>query len=254
MTAAVAIVGAGTSGMACAEALAGRARTLVVERRPGPDADVQATAIRWDGRVLLAMGRDGPVEIAAGALVVATGARPLGQAELGLTGTRPDGVLPAPAACELAVRGHFQPSSPVVVGGGRWAARAVAALVGTGAVVTVVAPDGLRVPINAAVAVHERLTPLAVRGDARVERLECDSAAFDCDGVVLAHGLVPIRNVDGAVHGGERTVYAQPTADPPSGAASRTAGEDAARAALAIAAGAATIGPWCSSPNSPPSA
>jgi len=251
---AIAIVGAGAGGMACAETLAGRARTVVVERRPEPVADVRATAIRWDGRVLLAMGPSGPVEIAAAALVIATGCRPLGRAELSLAGTRPAGVLPAPAACELVEQGLFRPSSPVVIGGGRWAARAAAALVEAGAAVTVVAPDGLLVPIDASVAVHERLTPLAVRGDPHVERLECDGAAFECDGVVLAHGLVPIRNVDGAVYGGERTVYAQPTADPPSEAASRKAGEDAARAALAITGGAATIGPWWSSPNSPPSA
>ena len=155
-------------------------------------------------------------------------------------------MLPAPAACELAAHGLFRPSSPVVIGGGRWAARAAAALVEAGAAVTVVAPDGLLVPIHAPVAVHERLTPLAVRGDPQVERLECDGAAFECDGVVLAHGLVPIRNVDGAVDGGERTVYAQPTADPPSEAAARKAGEHAARAALAITGGAATIGAWWS--------
>jgi thioredoxin reductase len=252
----IAIVGAGANGLACAEALAAQARTVVVERGSAPRADVRATAIRWDGRALLAMGRSGPVEIAAAALVIATGARPLGRAELGLAGTRPAGVLPAPAACELAAHGLFRPSNPVVIGGGRWAARAVAALVEVGAAVTVVAPDGMLVPIraSAAIAVHDRLTPLAVRGDPRVERLECDGSAFDCDGVVLAHGLVPIRNVDGAVHAGERTAYAQPTVDPPSGTASRTAGMDAARTALAITGGAATIGPWSSSPNSPPSA
>jgi Pyridine nucleotide-disulphide oxidoreductase len=249
----IAIVGAGASGAACAQALAGLARTVVVERRPGPDADVRATAIRWDGRALLAVGAAGPVEIAAAALVVATGAHPLGRAELGLAGTRPNGVLPAPAACELAEHGLFRPSRPVVIGGGRWAARATAALAEMGAAVTVVAPEGLLVAMETAIAVHERLTPLAVRGDPQVERLECEGAAFECDGIVLAHGLVPVRNVDGAVCRGERTVYAQPTADPPSGAASQTAGEDAARGALAITAGAATIGPWSSSPNSPPS-
>jgi thioredoxin reductase len=250
----IAIVGAGASGLACAEALAGRVRTVVVERGPAPGADVRATAIRWDGRALLAMGPSGPIEIEAAALVVATGARPLGRAELGIAGSRPRGVLPAAAACELAVHGLFRPSRPVVVGGGRWAARAVAALADAGAAVTVVAPDGLLVPVEAAVAVHERITPLAVGGDPQVERLECDGATFDCDGLVLAHGLVPVRNVDGAVDGGERVVYAQPTVDPPSEAASRGAGEDAARAALAITGGAATIGPWWSSPNSPPSA
>jgi thioredoxin reductase len=250
----IAIVGAGASGLACAEALAGRSNTVVVERRPARGADVRATAIRWDGRALHAMGPSGPVEIAAAALVIATGTHPLGRAALGLAGSRPQGVLPAPAACGLAAHGLFTPSNPVVIGGGRWAARAVAALVDAGALVTVVAPDGLLGPIDAPAVVHERLTPLAVRGDPRVERLECDNAAFECDGIVLAHGLVPVRNVDGAVHGGERTAYAQPAVDPPSGAASLTAGVDAALTALAITGGAATIGPWSSSRNSPPSA
>ena len=108
----IAIVGAGASGRACAEALAGRARTVVVERGAAPGADVRATAIRWDGRALLAMGPGGAVEIAASALVIATGAHPLCSAELGLAGTRPAGVLPAPAACEPADRGRFRPSRP----------------------------------------------------------------------------------------------------------------------------------------------
>jgi hypothetical protein len=119
--------------------------------------------------------------------------------------------------------------------------------------VTVVAPDGLLVPLGAPAAVHEGLVPLAIVGGAQVERLECDGAAFACDAVVLAHGLVPVRNVDGAVDGGERIAYAQPCVDPPSEAASRAAGQEAARTALAITGGAATIGPWSSSPSSPPS-
>src|SRR3954447_9083219 len=77
----IAIVGAGASGRACAEALACRARTVGVEGGRPPGAEVRARALRWDGRPLLAMGRGGPVEIAAAALVIATGAHPLGSAE-----------------------------------------------------------------------------------------------------------------------------------------------------------------------------
>ncbi|HSD03285.1 MAG TPA: NAD(P)-dependent oxidoreductase [Gaiellales bacterium] len=252
----VAIVGAGPTGLACARALAGRTQVVVVERGPAPAADVRATAIRWDGRTLVAVGPS-VVEIAAAALVIATGTRPLSAAELGLTGARPEGVLAAPTACDLAAHGRFRPVRPVVIGGGRWAARAVEALLAAGAeAVTVIAPTGLLVALEPTqrIVLHERLTPLAVRGDGSVERLECDGARFDCDGIVLAHGLVPIRNVDGAVVGGERTVYAQPSVDPPSETSSRAAGVDAARAALAITGGAATIGPWSSSQSSPPSA
>jgi hypothetical protein len=249
----IVIVGRGTSGRACADALAGRAPAAVVDRAPGSGADLQATALRWDGRTLRAIGPSGPVEIAATALVVATGTRPLSPVELGLAGARPAGVLPAPAACELIAHGLFRPARPVVVGGGRWAASAAAVLAEAGADVTVVAPDGILVPVEA-VALHERLTPVRIGGDRNVERLECDGATFECDAVVLAHGLVPVRNVDGAVENGERVAYAQPTVDPPSDAISRAAGEEAARAALALTGTTATIGPWSSSPSSPPSA
>jgi pyruvate/2-oxoglutarate dehydrogenase complex dihydrolipoamide dehydrogenase (E3) component len=245
----VAIVGAGASGLACARALAGRVRVVVLERGPAAGADVRATAIRWDGRTLVALGPSVAVEIAAAALVIATGTRPLSPAELGLAGARPDGVLSAPAACGLAAQERFHPSRPVVVGGGWWAARAAEALLAAGAeTVTVVAPAGRLVPIEPTerLALHEGLIPLAVRGDARVERLECDGAAFECDGIVLAHGLVPVRNVDGAILDGARTVYAQPLDDPPTPSASQKAGTEAARAVLALTGGAATIGPWSS--------
>ncbi|MGH3074752.1 MAG: hypothetical protein ACRDQC_07495, partial [Gaiellales bacterium] len=254
---AVAIVGAGEAGLACARELAGRARTVVIDWKPLEGADHEATAIRWDGAVLLAMGPAGPVEVAAGALVIATGTRPLGRAELGLVGTRPAGVLSAPTACELAEQGLLRPARPAVIGGGDWAARAVAALVATGAEhVTVVAPDGILTPLppSSRITIHERLAPLSITGDPQVERLECDGAAFDCDAIVLAHGLAPVRNVDGAVSKGVRAVYAQPLDDPRAEDGARRAGAEAAHAALALTGSQATIGPWCSSPSLPPSA
>jgi len=257
MASVVAIVGAGEAGLACARELAGRAHTVVVDRRPVEGADHEATAIRWDGAALLAMGPAGAVEIAADALVIATGTRPLGRAELGLVGTRPAGVLSAPVACELSEQGLVRPARPVVIGGGAWAARAVAALARAGAEhVTVVAPDGILTPPPPShrITIHEGLRPLAVGGDPQVERLECDGAAFDCDAIVLAHGLAPVRNVDGAVSDGVRTVYARPRDDPGTEDGARRAGAEAARAALALTGGQATIGPWWSSPSLPPSA
>jgi hypothetical protein len=144
-----------------------------------------------------------------------------------------------------------------VIGGGGWAARAVAALVGAGAEhVTVVAPDGILTPLppSARISIHEGLAPLSVGGEPRVKRLECDGAAFDCDAIVLAHGLAPVRNVDGAVSEGVRTLYAQPLEDPRSEDGARRAGAEAAHAALALTGSQATIGPWWSSPSLPPSA
>ena len=257
MASVVAIVGAGEVGLACARELAGRIGTVVVDRSLVAGADHEATAILWDGAVLLAMGPSGSVEIAAHALVIATGTRPLGRAELGLVGTRPAGVLSAPAACELAEQGLVRAARPAVIGGGDWAGRAVTALVGAGAEhVTVVAPDGILTPLPPSdrITVHEGLAPLSVGGDPQVERLECDGATLDCDAIVLAHGLAPVRNVDGAVSKGVRTVYAQPLDDPRTEGGARRAGAEAARAALALTGGQATIGPWWSSPNLPPSA
>ncbi len=257
MASLVAVVGAGEAGLASTRELAGRARTVVVDRRPVAGADHEATAIRWDGAVLLAIGPAGPVEIAADALVIATGTRPLGRTELGLVGARPAGVISAPAACELAEQGLVRPAWPAVIGGGDWAARAVAALVDAGAEhVTVVAPDGILTPLppSGRISIHEGLAPLSVGGDSQVERLECGGAAFDCDAIVLAHGLAPVRNVDGAVSNGVRTVYAQPLEDPRTGDGARRAGAEAAQAALALTGGQATIGPWWSSPSLPPSA
>ena len=54
------------------------------------------TAIRWDGHTLMAIGQDGVRRIEAAALVIAAGSRPLGRAELGLTGPRPPVSSPPP--------------------------------------------------------------------------------------------------------------------------------------------------------------
>jgi predicted NAD/FAD-dependent oxidoreductase len=89
----VAIVGAGITGLSCAAALRGHARVAVVDRIPvaggvhgwlaaetaelvascGAELRVGMTALRWDGRELLAIGQDGAVRIPAAVLVVATG-------------------------------------------------------------------------------------------------------------------------------------------------------------------------------------
>ena len=258
MASVVAIVGAGEAGLACARELAGRARTVVVDRRPVEGADHEATAIRWDGAVLLAMGPAGAVEIAADALVIATGTRPLGRAELGLVGTRPAGVLSAPVACELSEQGLVRPARPAVIGGGDWAARAVAALAGAGAEhVTVVAPDGILTPLPPSdrITIHEGLrAPLGWRRPAgraaRVRRR----------GVRLRRHRPGARPRAGAKRGrrgvGWRPHRVRPAAAriPAPRTERRRAGAEAAQAALALTGGQATIGPWWSSPSLPPSA
>lgn len=253
MSETVAIVGAGLTGLACAAALAGGARPVVIDRIPvaggvhgwdrsetraaraaaeraGAALHLGETAIRWDGRELVVMGPEGVRRIIASALVVAAGARPLGRAELGLAGPRPAGILPATVACHLSETGLLIGRRPAVLGGGDWACRAASHLLAAGAeMVQVVAPDGpLReFPPDARVQV-QTATATAVEGGPRVTGLLTGAGRLACDALVLAHGLSPLRNVDGAVWDGRRTIYAQPLWDPMTVEAARAAGHAAA--------------------------
>ncbi|MDX6553316.1 MAG: hypothetical protein QOH74_1804 [Gaiellales bacterium] len=249
----VIIVGAGITGLSCAAALAGDADVVVLDRIPvaggvhgweqpeterlvetcGAELRLGVTATRWDGLELLATGQDGPLRLDAAALVIATGTRPLGRAELGIMGGRPAGILPAPAACHLAENGLIAGRRPAVVGGGDWARRAVAELLHAWAsAVTVLAPDGLRLtmPADERVIMRAGARPVSVEGSPRVQRVTLQTGeVVDCDGLVLAHSMVALRNVDGAVRDGPGVVYAQPLADPASVAGAAAAGTEAAQ-------------------------
>jgi hypothetical protein len=238
----VAIVGAGATGLACAAALGPSA--VVVDRIPvcggilgfdhadtrrleaaartaGATLHLGETAVTWDGAELVAMGQDGVRRIRAGCLVIASGARPRNRAELRIDGDRTHGVVSATVACHLAETGVVVGRRPAIVGDGDWARRAEHELRHAGA-------DPVRVTGRA----------IAIRGSDRVAELVCDDGTVACDAVVLADGLVPLRNVDGAVVDGVRTVYAQPCDEFGSIAAAEEAGRRAARDALEMMAGA----------------
>jgi D-hydroxyproline dehydrogenase subunit alpha len=256
----VAIVGAGVTGLACAAELAADDRVEVFDRIPVPGgvhgwrapetvalhrAAVRAgaamrlgvTAVRWDGARLVAVGPEGVHRLAAAALVVAAGTRPRTRAELGIAGGRPAGVVPAPVACHLAENGLLVGRRPCVVGGGDWADRACRELLGAGALgVTLLAPDGLLRPPFDGVDVVAGHAPTAVEGGPRVTALLAGAERIACDAVVLAHGLVPLRNVDGAVWEAPGVVYAQPVADPATVAGAREAGVRAATEVRALLA------------------
>jgi hypothetical protein len=256
----VAVIGAGITGLECAASLPAGIRPVVVDRIPVPggvhgwsNAETRAaaasaracgavlhlgeTGVRWDGQELLVMGQDGARRIRARALVIAAGSRPLGRAELGIAGPRPAGILAATVACHLSETGLLVGRRPAVLGAGDWAARAVAELLHAGAErIEVIAPSGWLRPLPESPAVTVRTgVAAAVEGAARVSAVQlAGGARVECDALVLAHGLTPLRNVDGAVWQGERTVYAQPDADPMTVADARFAGRAAAREVAAM--------------------
>jgi hypothetical protein len=204
----------------------------------GAELRLGMTALRWDGRELLAIGQDGAVRIPAAVLVVATGARPLGRAQLAITGPRPAGIVAATVACHLAENGLPVGTRPLVLGGGDWARAATLALLGAGVPrVTVVAPGGWlsEPPPDQGIDLLTGDHVVSVSGEPRIESARLASGGeVACDALVLAHGLVAVRNVDGAVWGGALTVYAQPLADPGSVAGARAAGNEAARAVRSL--------------------
>lgn len=124
MTGRVAVVGAGPSGLGCALALADSMPVTLIDRIPvvggetgwrdpmmtdlarqaldrGVDMALGSAALRWDGeRLLLAEpGRIG--WLSASTLFYAGGLRPGTSCDLGITGDRPAGVVPATVALHL---------------------------------------------------------------------------------------------------------------------------------------------------------
>jgi hypothetical protein len=100
--------------------------------------------------------------------------------------------------------------------------------------VTVLAPDGLRRSMPDGVDVVEGRPPTAVEGGPRVTALMAGEERIACDAVVLAHGLAPLRNVDGAVWDAPDVVHAQPLDDPATVAGAREAGVRAAAEVRAL--------------------
>jgi hypothetical protein len=92
-----------------------------------------------------------------------------------------------------------------------------------------------RRPADDAVHVREHDRVVSVAGSPRVGTATLASGeTLGCDAVVLAHGVAALRNVDGAVWPGDRTVYAQPLADPATVDGACVAGTEAAAAVRSL--------------------
>ena len=233
-----AIVGAGLSGLAVAAALEGRAPLVIVDRLPAVggvlgyedpvvrglagalrgarvDWRLGTTALRWTDHRLLVASPTGIEWIDAGSLIICTGTRPSTAAELGLGGDRPAGVFSATVAIHLMEAGVRLGKAVVVVGASDWAARAARHLQRQGANVSVVLQDGEARRFGDRHWEGWRLHE--IRGAARVCEVLLARDRFrqrvGCDAVVLGARLRPLRNVDGAVFGGEDVTYVQPVAE-----------------------------------------
>jgi hypothetical protein len=90
----------------------------------------------------------------------------------------------------------------------------------------VVAPEGTGA-MPAAAQVYSGWRAEQVRGTARVESVTIvrDGAREQvvADAVILATGRIPARNIEGAVFGGPKVVFCQPTDDPKTAEASARA-------------------------------
>ena len=236
------VVGAGVAGLAIAAETASYGPVLVIDRLPAiggvlgyEDATVQrlhreasvaganfllaTTALRWKNDQLLVAGPAGINWLMGRWLAFCGGTRPSTPAELGVGGSRPAGVYSATVAVHLLEAGVRLGSVVVLVGGNDWAARAAARLAKQGARVIRVFEEGAYHGSDEDRRFGWKL--LEIHGNPRVTEViigrhvaaHSDIARIPCDAVVLASGLRPMRNVEGAVFQGRHVTYVQPVAD-----------------------------------------
>jgi hypothetical protein len=229
------VVGAGISGLAAAAELASDREVWIVDRLPAVGGEcgyehptvkqlerscrkagvlllLGTTALRWvRGRLLVAA--PGSIRwLDADRLVYAGGCRPGTPTELRLAGGRMAGVISATVAVHLLDAGVRLGRNPVVLGDTDFAADVADRLHRTGTQVRIVAPDTDATPAYAD-DWWPRWRAIRVRGQGRVRELEiaCGDLRewLACDAVVLADGIRPLRNVDGALAEGDPVAFIQ---------------------------------------------
>ncbi len=241
MTPELLVVGAGLCGLAAAARLAAQVRVTLIDRLPVPggitasrvDEAVQqltdacreagvrfmlgTTALRWrDHRLLVAGPQCGYAWLEGQRMVYAGGTRPSTAAELKLLGHRVAGVFPATVAHHLIEAGVKLGNFPLIVGGGNWGRWLHADLRAKARRTTVVVPDVAASHAPFSDAWWPGWRPSLIQGQGRVSGLvvTCDalSEIIVCDGLILAGGIRPMRNVEGAIFDeavSEGVVFAQ---------------------------------------------
>ena len=158
-------------------------------------------AIRWDGVNLLIVGPLGTKEIHADHLFFAGGVRPATSAEIGISGDRPAGVIPASVALHLLESEVQLWKNAIVIGDGQLAHKVISAITHYGGICTNIVADSLETNSNNRQIINAK--KMKVHGTTRVDKFECEvngeNLQFECDGIILAGPLIPNRNLEGAL-------------------------------------------------------
>jgi NADPH-dependent 2,4-dienoyl-CoA reductase/sulfur reductase-like enzyme len=263
MTAPYIVVGAGPTGLGCATELAAVHPVQLIDRIPVPGGEagwsapqinalvkdarrrgvrfrLGGTALRWEPGRLLVAG-PGRIEWLPGErLFYAGGLRPATAADLFITGDRPAGILPTTVAHHLLAAQQRLWDRVAVIGDGPWAS--VVAEQARAAGTTVIAITKGCDPPPWADEVTTQAGRIVIVGRDRVSAVRVRApqrwAVIPCDGVVLAAGPTPNRNVAGALRDDSQGVaFVQPD-EPGSVAEHSEIGRRTARSWIAANGGA----------------
>jgi NADPH-dependent 2,4-dienoyl-CoA reductase/sulfur reductase-like enzyme len=231
----VAVVGAGIAGLAVAAELADARTVTVIDRLPAVGGEsgyehpvvrtlqevcnragvtfvLGTTALRWSRSRLLVAAPNSIRWLDADRLVFAGGCRPGTSAELRLAGSRLAGVVSATVAIHLLDAGVRLGRNPVLLGESDFASEVAGRLQRARTPVRLVAPDATAKPAYAD-AWWPGWRGSSVRGTGRVRELEiaCGDRRewLACDAVILADGIRPLRNVDGALADPDPATFVQ---------------------------------------------
>jgi hypothetical protein len=214
--------------------LAGSAARSGVRFLPG------TWALQFGGTFVEVLGAGGASRLPCDALVVATGSRPASRAELGITGDRCAGVVPGPAASRLTRAGVLLGHRPLIAGSGEFALRCARQQLEAGAsAVALTLPAGARREPGAGIRVFAGYRVASVHGAIRVDAVVLcsgqESIRVQADALILAAGLRPVRNIEGAIEQREGVFFCQPDREDDGVRGAETAAsQTAARVAAAL--------------------